>query len=158
MDTKGYAYRRVYIAGGGRRPYISMHREIMGLVKGDKREVDHMNGDTLDNRRANLRVVKGRHEQMQNMASNRGSTSRFCGVSWSREKRKWKTQVKFEGRNRFLGYFKTEEAAAQTVDKFKRENFPFWVARSESGDTQRRALRKVASRRLDNSRRVRRSG
>lgn len=36
---------------------LGMHRALMGLQKGDRREVDHRNNNGLDNRRANLLVV-----------------------------------------------------------------------------------------------------
>lgn len=44
-----------YAATGSERRY--MHRVVLGLTPGDRREVDHLNGNGLDNRRLNLRVV-----------------------------------------------------------------------------------------------------
>jgi len=50
-----YAYRWVLRDGKGTTQY--MHRFLMELAHGDKRQVDHFNHDTLDNRRSNLRIV-----------------------------------------------------------------------------------------------------
>lgn len=46
-----YAYANIDGAGE------SLHRHILGLTKGDGKVVDHLNGDSLDNRRSNLQVV-----------------------------------------------------------------------------------------------------
>src|SRR6266566_1493572 len=48
----GYARR----CGYPEKSPISMHREILGLQKGDRKIVDHKNGNKLDNRRSNLRL------------------------------------------------------------------------------------------------------
>jgi hypothetical protein len=62
-----YAARKFTLPGGGRRT-CRMHRFI--LAEPDGFEVDHINGDCLDNRRSNLRVVT-RHENMRNRHSHR---------------------------------------------------------------------------------------
>lgn len=102
---------------------VMMHREILGLRAGDGQEVDHINRDKLDNRRANLRIVTHR-ENGQNLPSQRG-TSRFRGVSWYGERKKWTAQVQLNGRHHSLGYFATEEAAGAAAADFRREHMPF---------------------------------
>ncbi len=67
--------------------YIS--RFIMGAEKGDI--VDHINGNTLDNRKCNLRIVTTR-ENCQNRHDER--TSRFPGVHWDKSKQLWKSSIK----------------------------------------------------------------
>lgn len=56
----GYVHRSTRL--GGRRPgsrsiNVYLHRAVMGLEYGDPREVDHLNGDPLDNRIVNLEIV-----------------------------------------------------------------------------------------------------
>lgn len=69
LSTGGYAMRGVYRSGRTSTSY--MHRELMGAPKGV--EVDHINGDRLDNRRSNLRLVS-RSENMQNLRSARSDS------------------------------------------------------------------------------------
>lgn len=57
-----YARRNIWGAGRGQ---VILHRYILGLRFGDNKVVDHINGDGLDNRRSNIRVVT-RRENMRN--------------------------------------------------------------------------------------------
>lgn len=56
-----------------------LHRYVMGLLPGDKREVHHMNGDKKDNRRANLRIVS-RAENIRANGKRKTNTSGLIGV------------------------------------------------------------------------------
>jgi hypothetical protein len=76
--NNGYASRYDRNSGSA----VVMHRQIMGLAKGDPLVVDHINGKRLDNRRANLRVVTAA-ENSQNTPSRRGAASRYRNVFWN---------------------------------------------------------------------------
>ncbi len=51
-----------------------------------------------------------------------GKTSKYCGVSWDKRKRKWVASIKVGGKARFLGRFADEEAAARAYDEAARDN------------------------------------
>lgn len=86
-------------AGGTR-----MHRLLLGVW--DKRVVDHIDGDGLNNRRANLRIGS----QSQNCVNRR--TTPGAHLRGTRPKRgKWQAYIKLDGKQRSLGYFETEAAA-----------------------------------------------
>ena len=72
--------------------------------------VDHVNHDTLDNRKSNLRVCSNR-ENMMNQVQNGGS-SKYKGVSFSKKQRKYAAYISIDRRRRHLGTFETEEEAA----------------------------------------------
>ncbi len=93
---------------------LYLHRAIMnppsGLV------VDHINGDTLDNRRGNLRICT----QQMNIAAtrNRSSASGFRGVYRPTKKsKKWRASIGFEGKTFRLGHFKDPEDAARAYNQ-----------------------------------------
>lgn len=115
LGRTGYAVR--WRDGGT----VYLHRDLLGLARGDAREVDHRNRDKLDNRRSNLRVVT-RRENAQNLPSQRG-TSGFRGVARTAGGR-WTAQVKLDGRKRHLGTFATEGAAAAAAAAFRRAHMP----------------------------------
>jgi hypothetical protein len=97
-------------------------------------QVDHENGDGLDNRRSNLRLAT----PLQNATNRRkkaGTTSPFKGVSRRRrsETKPWAAHIQIDGRSANLGSFANEEEAARRYDEavrthygeFGRYNFPF---------------------------------
>lgn len=103
-----------------------LHRMLLGLRFGDPREGDHINRDRLDNRRGNLRIAND-GQQMQNRAAFSSSSSSFRGVSFcnGRGAKPWKAQVGLGGKNRHLGYFATEQEAADVAAAFRAEHMPY---------------------------------
>ena len=66
--------------------------------------LDHKNGVRTDNQIENLRLATPQ-ENMRNRAMSRNNTSGACGVSWSKNEKKWKVQIKVGGKMIHLGYF-----------------------------------------------------
>jgi len=107
---------------GGKQSLILMHREILGLEPGDKRQGDHRNHNGLDNWRDNLRICTNPQNQ-HNRSPHRNGTSVFKGVYWCKERRRWRTQIRFNGHLIHLGYFDSEIDAANLYDKTAKEYF-----------------------------------
>lgn len=85
-----------------------IHRFLLNPPKGFV--VDHINGNTLDNRRANLRIVTNRENQMNQKKHRSG---KLCGTCYIKLSRKWLSSIKIDGFKKHLGYFKTEIEAHQ---------------------------------------------
>ena len=90
---------------------IFMHREILGLGYGDKREADHQNHNQLDNRQDNLRICTHQQNNM-NRKSNQNATSGYKGVSWHRKNKKWRADIETNKKKKYLGSFISEKEAA----------------------------------------------
>lgn len=114
LHSAGYAVR----TEGGRS--VLMHRQIMGLEAGDPNEVDHWDGDGLNNRRSNLRVAAHGPNQRNRQGPNANSTSGHRGVQWNGQRNNWKAEVRVEGRKKYLGSYDSPEAAAVAVEEFLR--------------------------------------
>jgi hypothetical protein len=108
---RGYAMRSKLMPSG-RRKTVSMHREILGAK--DHEEVDHINGDRLDNRRSNLRVL-GRSANLHNRGAY--GPSGLKGVSWDKRKKKWRAEIGKNGKRAWLGYHDTKEDAERIYRK-----------------------------------------
>ena len=100
-----YAMRRAFF--GGRRRPVFLHRVILG-VDNPSVQVDHIDLDGLNNRRANLRLCS-KEENLRNKRTPRHNTSGFKGVS--RQNGKWHAQIQVLGTKKHLGNFDTAEAA-----------------------------------------------
>lgn len=129
----GYAKRSLHHAGG-RQQTVWLHRAILGLTPGDGVEVDHIDGNGLNCRRENLRVAT--HAQnVQNVPSHAGSSSRYRGVSWNSRRGKWKAQAQLNGVVHTLGRFDDEQEAAAVVQAWRLAHMPFTVeARAAASD------------------------
>jgi hypothetical protein len=96
---------------------IRMHRLVIDAPPDFM--VDHINGDTLDNRKANLRLCTNSQNQ-QNTAS-RGGSSKYKGVSFLKKKGKWIAAFQFDSHRYYCGMWDSEEDAARAVDKKRGE-------------------------------------
>jgi hypothetical protein len=104
----GHAERKEY--RDGKQYHILMHRVIMNTPKGGL--VDHINGDTLDNRRENLRPSNHSTNAM-NMRKHKGA-SRYKGVTPSGKG--WKVQIWKDGKPAFIASAPKEHWAALIYD------------------------------------------
>jgi len=108
---------------------LRLHRLIMNAPK--HLLVDHKKGNSLDNRKANLREAT-RSQNLYNAAKRKNTSSRFVGVSFDKRYNLWHAYITHRGKRKFLGYFKSEIDAARAYDKaalkyrkaFARLNFP----------------------------------
>ena len=118
-DNKWYAIRPEQPEKDGRLQGVRMHRELMGSPKG--MYVDHINGNGLDNRRANIRIAT-KQQNCWNRKKRRGNcSSRFKGVSLNKKTGKWTASIFCDGQSFYIGLFSDEEAAARAYDAKARE-------------------------------------
>jgi hypothetical protein len=89
----------------------------------DGMEVDHINGNKIDNRRANLRIVTRSQNQMNRMKSGEGMSSKFKGVSFAALRQRWVAYITQDRIKIQIGYYKDELAAARAYDAKARELF-----------------------------------
>jgi len=111
---KTYWYAKSVPSAGEKSVY--MHREIAAKI--GLPEVDHENGDGLNNTRSNLRPAT----HAQNTANRRKTpnrSSQFKGVSWNKQNRKWSVSVQ----HNFIGQFDDEAEAAVVYDRQARKIF-----------------------------------
>jgi hypothetical protein len=93
---------------------LLLHRFIIDVPA--NMQVDHVNGNTLDNRKVNLRICS-RMQNNRNVRLRYNSTSGFKGASFSKKKQKWESRICANHRKYFLGYFDTAEKAHQAYCK-----------------------------------------
>lgn len=99
----------------GKRVYsgpatIAMHRIILG-IQDSKLQVDHIDGDGLNNQRSNLRICDAKKNQY-NQKKHKNCSSRFKGVYWFKAAKKWRAMFGPPESRRSLGCFSSEEDAA----------------------------------------------
>jgi len=109
-DRGKLKYARCYL----NKKIVYLHRYLLDAPKGY--DVDHINGDGLDNRRENLRLCT----RSQNIANSRKlarGTSKYKGVCFDKEHRLWMARIKKDWKYIYLGRFANEANAAKAYDK-----------------------------------------
>ena len=111
-------YARAHIRGPRPRKTVLMHNLIMPTPEG--MQMDHANGNGLDNRRENLRLAthsqNSANADKQRTYNGRVPSSSFKGVYWHRWNKRWGAKISPKGKQIYLGYFRVEEDAAQTYN------------------------------------------
>ncbi len=104
-----YAIRSTSKTSIGGTKTVLMHRDIMTAPKGML--VDHIDHNTLDNRRCNLRVCTQSQNQM-NRGRPSNNTSGLKGVSWRKDRNKWRAQITVNKKSISLGHFINKKEAS----------------------------------------------
>jgi hypothetical protein len=111
-DGKGGLYAK--------RDKVFMHRYILEPPTGT--QIDHINGNGLDNQRANLRFATYAENQ-QNSSGRKVKSSRFKGVSWASNAKKWIAYIGVDNKPIKIGSFIDEVEAAKAYDAEARKLF-----------------------------------
>lgn len=109
----------------GKQREILLHRLIVGPDKCFGLEVDHISGDTRDNRKSNLRICT-HGQNMKNMKMLRTNKLGVKGVVFDKERNKYASYIKVENKSIFLGRFDSvEEAKNAYADASKKYHGEF---------------------------------
>ena len=108
---RDHVYAGCLVRIGGKQRFVSMHRLIAGARMGEV--VDHINGNTLDNRQENLRRCTPA-ENMRNRRM-RKTARRYKGVEPRRSR--WCASIMLDGVQRRLGGYETDVEAACAYDR-----------------------------------------
>lgn len=122
--VKWTAYRSrhtVYAVRSKKCKLVYLHRHI--LQAGPGIQVGHVNGDGLNNTRSNLILTTVAGNAWGFQTPRKRKTSRFRGVSWNKRKKKWRAELRVDGKSFFLGLFEVEEDAARARDAASRKYY-----------------------------------
>lgn len=132
VDANGYVITKV----NGR--VIKQHRLVMGIVDDDRYEVDHIEHDTLDNRKSKLRLAD-RSLNCFNRRIGKGNRSGIIGVFWMSSANKWAAQIAVDKNRHYLGVFDSKEDAAAARKKAENE---LYLTHTQQSEISSQALNK----------------
>ncbi len=117
LDARGYVHGRVLGTPPG-TSYVKLHRYVMGFVRGDP-DLDHRNGNRLDNRRGNLRPTTHADNCLNRAVVTGVGASPYRGVCLDRRSGRWSARQKIQGRIHYVGEFATDTEAATALARFR---------------------------------------
>jgi hypothetical protein len=110
------------------------HRYLLGLAGSSTPYVDHIDGNVLDNRRANLRLATPGQNMQNRVRLTTQNTSGYRGVQWHRQRGRWRARARLDGQEVHLGLFDDVHEAGAVVAAWRAANMPFSAdARGEAG-------------------------
>ena len=122
FNNQGYAVRRPYIKGSGRKNQkcmtIHMHRLVNNTPNG--MQTDHINRNKLDNRRENLRNVTDQQNKF-NLPTRVDNTSGRKGVYWDKQTNKWRVLIQVGYKSISLGRYLSIQDAVEVREIAERK-------------------------------------
>ena len=110
----------------GKAKTTMIHRVVAELFipnPENKKEVDHIDGDKTNNKVENLRWATRSQNAINKKGNQSNNKSGYKGVYWSIKAQKWVANIGLNGKNKYLGLFKTAEEAYEEYKKASHELF-----------------------------------
>lgn len=112
----------------GKYTTIMLHRIVTECPKG--MITDHINHDTLDCTRGNLRVVTNAENHQNRKGATTANKSGVQNVDWYKPTKKWRVQIKLNGKKIHIGYFKDIQDAESAAINARNKYMPYSIKRS----------------------------
>ncbi len=113
LSSKGYAHKnkpKLY----GKRGKLLLHHIVMKPPSG--MVIDHINGNTLDNRKSNLRICTI-SQNLRNKKIGKNNTTGYKGIYWNKKNLKWQTNIGVNGKSIHIGVYQNKIDAARAYNK-----------------------------------------
>ena len=117
-----YAVRNSRKTECEKRKLILMHQVILQRMGIEFEQVDHIDGNGLNNCRSNLRAAT-KQENGCNRNKQKNNTSGRKGVGWNKQHQKWQAQIQVNGKQIHLGYFDDIEDAVRAYNQAAKKHF-----------------------------------
>ena len=117
--TNGNGYYIVGLSKNGKTQKYVIHRLVYQAFKGDLIEglvIDHINNIPTQNHIENLQQISQRANVVRSELC-KNTTSKYVGVKWDKLANKWRSAITINGKQKYLGLFKCELAAAQAYQQ-----------------------------------------
>ncbi|MGM0863395.1 MAG: AP2 domain-containing protein [Bacillota bacterium] len=118
-----YYARGRFVKDDGSVKWILMHRFLINAA--EDKEVDHMNGNTLDNTDANLRQATHSQNMQNKKHAHKNSKTGIRGVCWHKQRGKWYVQLGVNKRKVYIGTFDDLKEAEMAAVKARKELMPY---------------------------------
>lgn len=115
-----YVYASQYNTETQKCNPIFLHQFIMNA---NGQTVDHINNDTFDNRKSNLRITADTDNSKNRKGKNKNNTSGYRNVSWSKQDQKWIVQLQIEKKNKVLGRFDDVHEAGKFAEEMRQKYY-----------------------------------
>lgn len=100
-----------------------LHRVIMNAKNGRKVHIDHINHNTLDNRKCNLRIISASNNLKHRKSRNKNNTSGYRNVTWSSKENCWIIQLQIEGKRKRFGCFNDVHEAGKVAEEMRQKYY-----------------------------------
>ena len=113
-STASKGYRKFILSKNFIKKTIEVHQLVAitflnHVPNGHKIIVDHKNNNKLDINIDNLQLITSR----ENLSKDKkGYTSKYTGVCWEKDRKKWVAHIRIKGKSKTLGYFANEIEAS----------------------------------------------
>lgn len=101
---------------------IRLHKIIMNYYD-NKKHIDHINHNTLDNRKSNLRLTEVKKNLKNRKSKNSNNTTGYRNVSYIKSKNKYIVQLQIDGKNTILGEFDDVHEAGKFANKMREKHY-----------------------------------
>lgn len=109
-----------YVLSYKNNTFLYLHRLLLGAKNNEY--VDHINFNTLDNRKQNLRICTNAQNLQHRSKLTKINTSGYHGISFDKDKNRWQVEIQYNKKRKFIGYYKNIEdaikARRQAEDKY----------------------------------------
>jgi len=119
--TKNLVYRRIKFNYFNYKAHRLAYYMYHGIDPRNN-DIDHEDRNGLNNKINNLRLAT-RSDNCKNRSIAENNTSGVTGVTWNKKRRKWATQIKMNGKQKYLGYFVNKEDAIQARKEAEKKYF-----------------------------------